>query len=56
MCEKRMLRRISGPRTEPSTGEAEENEELYIHSRQHIIRKVKSKRIKWAEHVAQMWR
>jgi hypothetical protein len=55
--ENRVLRRIFGPKRDEATGEwrklhSEEFHNLY--SSPDIIRQVKSRRMRWAEHVARM--
>jgi hypothetical protein len=55
--ENRVLRRIFGPKRDEVTGEWRKlhNEELHIlYSSQNIIRQIKSRRMKWAGHVARM--
>jgi hypothetical protein len=55
--ENRVLRRISGPKREEATGEGRRlhNEELNdLYSSPNIIRVIKSKRMRWAGHVARM--
>jgi hypothetical protein len=57
VLENRVLRRIFGPKTEEATGEwrrlhKEELNDLY--SSPNIIRVIKSRRIRWAGHVARM--
>jgi hypothetical protein len=55
--ENRVLRRISGPKKGEVTGEWRElhNEELHnLYSSPDIIRQVKSRRMRWAGHVACM--
>jgi hypothetical protein len=55
--ENRMLRRIIGPKRDEVTGEWRKlhNKELYnLYSSPSIIRMIKSKRMRWAGHVAQM--
>jgi hypothetical protein len=55
--EKRVLRRIFGPRRDEVTGDWRKlhNEELYnLYSSPNIIRLVKSKRMRWAGHAARM--
>ena len=55
--EKRVLRRIFGPKTDEGTGDRRRlhNEELYVlYSSPNISRVVKSRRMKWAGHVARM--
>jgi hypothetical protein len=55
--EKRVLRRIFGPRGDEVTGVWRKlyNEELHnLHSSPIIIRMIKSKRMRWAGHVARM--
>jgi hypothetical protein len=55
--EKRVLRRIFGPKRDEVTGEWRKlhNEELHIlYSSPDIIRQVKSRRMRWAGHVARM--
>jgi hypothetical protein len=53
----RVLRRIYGPKRDEITGEWRKlhNEELHnLYSSPDIIRQVKSRRMRWAEHVARM--
>jgi hypothetical protein len=55
--ENRVLRRISGPRRDEVTGEWRKlhNEELHsLYSYPNIIRQIKSRKIRWAGHVARM--
>jgi hypothetical protein len=55
--ENRVLRRISGPKRDEVTGEWRKlhSEELHnLYSSQDIIRQVKSRRMRWAGHVARM--
>jgi hypothetical protein len=55
--EKRVLRRIFGPKRDEVTGGwgKEHNEELHsLYSSPSIIRMLKSRRIKWTGHVARM--
>jgi len=55
--ENRVLRRIFGPRRDEVTGELRRlhNEELYyLYSSPNIARVIKSRRIRWAGHVARM--
>jgi hypothetical protein len=55
--ENRVLRRIFKPKRDEVTGEWRKlhNEELHnLYSSPDIIRKVKSRRMKWAGHVARM--
>jgi hypothetical protein len=55
--ENRVLRRISGPKRDEVTGEWSKlhNEELHnLYSSPDIIRQVKSRRMRWAGHVARM--
>jgi hypothetical protein len=55
--ENRVLRRISGPKRDEVTGEWRKflNEELRdLYSSPSIIRTVKSRRMRWASHVARM--
>jgi hypothetical protein len=57
VVENRVLRRIFGPKRDEVTGEWRKlhNEELhYMYSFPDIIRQVKSRRMRWAEHVARM--
>jgi hypothetical protein len=54
-----VLRRIFGPKRDEVTGGWRKlhNEELHnLHSSQSIIRMIKSRRMRWMEHVAQMGR
>jgi hypothetical protein len=55
--ENRVLRRIFGPKRDEVTGEwrKSHNEELNIlYSSPNIIRQIKSRRMRWAGHVARM--
>jgi hypothetical protein len=55
--EKRVLRRIFGPKRDEVTGEWRKlhNEELHIlYSSPDIVRRINSRRIRLAEHVARM--
>jgi hypothetical protein len=55
--ENRVLRRIFGPKSDEATGEWRRlhNEELNdLYSSQNIIRVIKSRRMRWAGHVARM--
>jgi hypothetical protein len=55
--ENRVLRRIFGPKRDEVTGEWRKlhNEELHnMYSSQDVIRQVKSRRMRWAGHVARM--
>jgi hypothetical protein len=57
--ENRVLRRIFGPKRDEVTGEWRKlhNEELHgLYSSPSIIRIIKSKRMRWAGHVARMGR
>jgi hypothetical protein len=57
--ENRVLRRIFGPKGEEATGEWRRlhNEELNdLYSSPNIIRVIKSRRMRWAGHVARMGR
>jgi hypothetical protein len=49
------LRRILGPKRDEVTGECLHNKELYaLYSSPNIIRVIKSRRLRWAGHVARM--
>jgi hypothetical protein len=55
--ENRVLRRIFGPKRDEVTGELRKlhNEELHmLYSSKNIIRQIKSRRMRWAGHVARM--
>jgi hypothetical protein len=54
--ENRVLRRLFGPKRDKVTGEWRKlyNKELYILYSSHIIRKIKSRKMRWAGHVARM--
>jgi hypothetical protein len=55
--ENKVLRRIFGPKRDEVTGEWRRlhNKELYaLYSSLNIIRVIKSRRLRWAEHVARM--
>jgi hypothetical protein len=57
LFENRVLRRIFGPKRDGETGEWNElhNEELKdLYSSTNIVRVMKSRRIRWAGHVAHM--
>jgi hypothetical protein len=57
--ENRVLRRIFGPKRDEVTGDWRKlhNEELHnLYSSRSIIRMIKSRRMRWAEHVARMGR
>jgi hypothetical protein len=60
MCtyENRVLRRIFGPKRDGVTGgwRKMHNEELHnLYSSPSIIRIIKPRRMRWAEHLARMW-
>jgi hypothetical protein len=55
--ENRVLRRVVGPKRDEVTGEWRKlhNQELHnLYSSPNIIMQIKSRRMKWAEHVARM--
>jgi hypothetical protein len=55
MFENRVLRRISGPKREKVTGGCRKLHELHnLHSSPSTIRMIKSRRMRWAGHVARM--
>jgi hypothetical protein len=59
MFEDRMLRRIFGPKTDEVKGEWRKfyNEELHdLYLSPNIVRVIKSRRMRWAGHVARMER
>jgi hypothetical protein len=56
--EKRVLRRIFGPKREEVTGEWRKvhNEEFSdLYSSPNVVRVIKSRRVRWAGHVASVW-
>jgi hypothetical protein len=56
--ENRVLRRIFGPKRDDATGDRRKlhNEKLHnLYSSPNIIRMSKSRRMRWAGHVARMW-
>jgi hypothetical protein len=58
LFENRVLRRISGPKRDEVTGEWRKlhNEEPNgLYSVTNIVRVIKSRRLRWAGHVARMW-
>jgi hypothetical protein len=57
--ENRVLRRIFGPKRDEVTGDWRKlhNEELHnLYSSPNIFSIMKSNRMRWAGHIAQMWR
>ena len=57
MFENRVMRRISEPKRDEVTGEWRKlhNDELnYLYSSTNIVRVIKSRRMRWAGHVARM--
>ena len=59
MFENRVLRRVFGPKRDEVTGEWRKlyNEELRdLYSLSNIVRVVNSRRMRWAGHVARMFR
>ena len=57
VCEIRVLRKIFGPKRDEEIGEWRRlhNEELYVlYSSLNIIWVIKSRKLRWAEHVARM--
>jgi hypothetical protein len=57
VSENRLLRRIFGPKRDEVTGGWRKlhNEELHnLHFSSNIVRKIKSRKIRWAWHVARM--
>ena len=55
MFENMVLRSIFGPRRDEVTGEWSRLQELnYLYSSPNIVRVIKSRRMRWAEHVAHM--
>ena len=58
MFENRVLRKVFGPKRDEVTGEWSKlhNEELNdLYSSPNIVRVIKSRRMRWAGHVARMW-
>jgi hypothetical protein len=57
MFENRVLRRIFGPKRDEVTGEWRKlhNELNGLYSLLNIVRVIKSRRMRWAGHVARMW-
>ena len=58
MFENRVLSRIFGPKRDEVTGEWRKlhNEELNdLYASLNIVRVIKSRRMRWAKHVARMW-
>ena len=58
MFENRVLRRTFGPKRDEVTGEWRKlhNEELNdLYCSPNIVRVIKSRRMRWAGHVARMW-
>jgi hypothetical protein len=59
LSEKRVLRRIFGPKRDEVRGDGRKlhNEELHnLYSSPNIIRMIKSRRMRWARHLARMVR
>ena len=59
VCENKVLRRIFGPRRDEVTGDWRRlhNEEINVlYSSPNIVRVLKSRRMRWAGHVARMGR
>jgi hypothetical protein len=57
VLENRVLRRVFGPKRDEVTGECRKlhNEKVYaVHSSPNVIRMIKSRRMRWAGHVAHM--
>jgi hypothetical protein len=57
LFENRVLRRISAPQIDEATGERKKlhNEEFHIlYSSPNVIRQIKSRRMRWAGHVARI--
>jgi hypothetical protein len=55
MFKNRVLRRVFGPKSDEVTGEQRKlhNEEVHdLYSSPSVIRAIKSRRMRWAEHVA----
>ena len=59
LVENRVLRRISGPRRDELTGEWRRlhNGELYaLYASLNILRVIKLRRMRWAGHIARIWK
>jgi hypothetical protein len=56
LCENRVLRRIFGPKRdeEGSWGKLQNDELHRLYSSPNIVRVIKSRRVRWAGHVARM--
>ena len=55
MCENRVLRRIFGPKREWEWRKLHNEELNDLYCKPNVVRVIKSRRMRWAGHVARMW-